>query len=162
MVYPVMTVFMPVTDAKRMITVLSATSVTRCLRITDYNPGSRIPAKPPEPTPTSYGPRSGRLSGGAIAGIVVGAVVGAGLLVLALLLWWRRVGKSKHGLAEEPSHTALQEKGAVATAAQSADDATCYELDPESYRKPELPDLESNEPVELAVSADFDRGGDRL
>jgi hypothetical protein len=89
--YSVLTVLMPVANRKREVFVTKASSRMTCLRITHYNPGSRIPASRGEPTPVQMiSAGSTALSKGEMAGVVVTVVLGFCLLITALVMWWLR------------------------------------------------------------------------
>lgn len=158
-VWPLLTVFMPVADAARQVWTMNATSALTCTRITDFNPGSRIPAKAPEPTPVTPYRNSRRLSGGAIAGIVVGSVIGVAILFTVIILWRRRVRKSRASVVNEVSYSEMYEKGAVSTVGEIGDDKNRPELDHEAYRIPELPGARN--PAEMEVNEEISRDGFR-
>jgi uncharacterized iron-regulated membrane protein len=161
-VYPIVTVFMPVANSEREVTVDQASSTVTCVRVTDYNPGSRIPASLGEPTPVHISTDGASLSNGEIAGVVVAITVGVGLLVVALVVWWLRRRKASRTVAQPfPSDSEAHEKTSkihveVATA-ELGNDGARHEL---PQHRPELPDAGSNNPVELEASnADGRRTG---
>lgn len=154
-VLPTITVFMPVANARRTVSMDYARSVVNCLHIEHYNQGSRVPAAGPEPTSIDIGGRS--LSKGAIAGIVVGCVIGVGLVVAAAVVWWWR-RKKRQGRDEEPPPppvtTYPEEKPVYAGVlpAEFGDENALREIDSKDVYKAELPDTATRDPVELAGS----------
>jgi hypothetical protein len=108
---PVLTVFMPVANSERSVSVMEASSTVTCVRVTDYNPGTRIPASRGEPTPVHISTSGASLSNGEIAGVVVAIVLGFGLLVAALVVWWLRRRKAGRSVAQPfPSDSLAHEK----------------------------------------------------
>lgn len=143
-VLPILTVFMPVANARRTITIISAHTTVSCLRTNEYSPGSRVP--PPLPAPTPVGEKGG-LSGKAIAGIVVGVLAGVSIICFALVAWWWRKRKVK-----------ISHEAAVAPRAHEnpAPDprygGVVNELDSSNVYSPELPDMASRMGTELGNS----------
>ncbi|KAM0706368.1 hypothetical protein Q7P35_005694 [Cladosporium inversicolor] len=163
-VYAVLTVFMPVANLKREVFVTRASSKMTYLRVTDYNPGSRIPASRGQPTPVlSAGGVT--LIKGEIAGVVVAVVVGFGLRVIAVLMWWLRRRRTSRAIAQSLlSNSSSHEKTsqvAVATK-EIGDSGARHELDPANQRLTELPDVGSNNPLELEGSNAEDQHTGRL
>jgi hypothetical protein len=110
-VFPLLTVFMPVANSKRQVTVDEASSTVTCVRVTHNNPGSRIPASLGEPTPVHISTGGTSLSKAEITGVVVAITVGAGLLVVALVVWWLRRRKASRAVAQpSPSDSEAHEK----------------------------------------------------
>lgn len=164
--WSILTVFMPVANSQRQISVTTASSVVTCLHVTDYNPESRIPAPRGEPTPVQMISAGGAaLSKGKMAGVVVAVVVGFGLLAIAVLMWWLRRRKASRAIAQSLiSNSSSHEKTskvAVATK-EMGDSGARYELDPANQRLTELPDVGSNNPLELEGSNAEDQHTGRL
>jgi hypothetical protein len=163
--YALLTVFMPVANSKREVSVFDATSVVTCLQVKDWNPRSRIPASRGEPTPVQMiGAGAATLSKGEMAGVVVAVVLGFVLLVAALVLWWLRHRKASRASQRLLSHSPTHEKDSqVAVATEEiGNEGARHELDPASQRLTELPDVGSNGPVELAASSTGTRHTGRL
>ena len=164
-VYALLTVFMPVANSNREVSVFDVSSVVSCLQVTHWNPGSRIPPPRGEPTPVHMvSAGSTTLSKGEMAGVIVAVVVGFGLLVTALVMWWLRHRRASRAAQRLLSHSSTHEKASrVAMATEEiGNDGARHELDPASQRMTELPDVGSNGPVELAVSNMESRGTGRL
>jgi len=163
--YSVLTVFMPVVNSKREVYVERASSMMTCLQVTDWNPGSRIPASRGKPTPVQMISADGAtLSKGEMAGVVVAVVLGFSLLVTALVMWWLRHRKASRAAQTLISHSPTQEKGsqiAIVTE-EIGNEGARHELDPASQRLTELPDIGSNGPIELAASSSGSRRTGRL
>jgi hypothetical protein len=161
-VSPLLTVFMPVANSKRSVSVTQASSTMTCARVTDYKPGSRIPASLGEPTPVHISTGGASLSNGEIAGVVVAVTLGSGLLAVALVVWWLRRRKASRAVAQtSPSDSPLYEKDsqvAVATT-EIGNDGARHELE---QHRPELPDAGSKNPVELEASSADSRHTGRL
>lgn len=161
-VLPTMTVFMPVANARRDVSMNYAVSVLRCLRITDFSEGSRVPAAAPQPIPINLG--SKKLSSGAIAGIAVGSVAGVGLVAAAAVFWWLRKRKAKRSAETAlaaPHYAYPEEKKPPYTEASPTEvdnDNALQESDSRDPYKAELPDAASRDPVELAGSMPYDEG----
>lgn len=168
-VVPVMTVFMPNADAKRINTVYRAKATVGCLQITDYNPGSRVSERIPGFKFPSLPSTNGGRSRGSIAGIAVGTVCGVGLLAVALVLWRRR-SRVKEMIAAVSRDAAPQEM----VSAELGSGSSCQELYPAEHRIPELPNTAGMGPVELdahtlpdqeverSISVDNTYGGSKL
>ncbi|KAM0715167.1 hypothetical protein Q7P37_009632 [Cladosporium fusiforme] len=155
-VLPTITVFMPVANARRDVSMDYARSVVNCLHIDHYNQGSRVPAAPPQPTSVYLG--GGGLSKGAIAGIVVGSVVGVGLIVAAAGFCWWRKRRARH--TQEPTTTETTENvypedkpsHVGVLPAEFGDENALREIDSKDPYKSELPGMDARDPVELAGS----------
>lgn len=159
---PLVTVFMPIARSERSLTVTKASSIVTCLRITDYNPGSRIPARRSEPTPVRISAGGAALSNGELAGVIVAAILGAGLLFMMLVMWWLRWKKASRDVAESSlSDGPVYEKMSQAKvdATEIGNDGARHEL---GQRRPELPDVGSNSPAELEASNAGNRRTARL
>jgi hypothetical protein len=161
-VKPVLTVFMPVANSERQVLVNEASSTMTCVQVTDYNPGSRIPASQGEPTPVHISTGGASLSNSEIAGVVVAVTLGFGLLVVALVVWWLRRRKASRAVAQtSPSDSPVYEKDSqVAVATEElGNDGARHELE---QHGPELPDAGSKNPVELEASNADSRHTGRL
>lgn len=161
-VLPTLTVFMPVANARRDVSMDYVTSVLRCLRPTHFNEGSRIPPRAPQPKALSSS--SKKLSGGAIAGIAVGSVAGVGLFAAALSWWWlrKRKAKKQHSVVEPAaSHVVsypndkpevLPYVDASSPIVEMGEENALQEMDSQDPHQPELPDAANKERVELVGS----------
>jgi hypothetical protein len=151
---PVLTVFMPVANSERSVSVQEASSTMTCVRVTDYSRGSRIPPSRGEPTPVHVSTGDASLSNGEIAGVVVAITVGVGLLVAALVVWWLRRKKASRAIAQpfisdSPAHEKTSQVHVEVAAAEVGNDGARHEL---AQHRPELPDVGSNNPIELEAS----------
>lgn len=152
--FPVLTVFLPVADSRRAWSIDKASSVTTCLRVTDYNPGSRNPPSQGEPAPVQLNSSGAKLGKGKLAGVVVAAILGTGVLVALFVWWWLRRRRARRAVAQPlPSvmtDTTTYDKLTLVSSATTevGNDGARYEL-PLNSRLTELPDVGSTNPVEL-------------
>ncbi|GAB7329755.1 hypothetical protein MBLNU13_g01480t2 [Cladosporium sp. NU13] len=110
-VYAILTVFTPVANSKREVSVFDVSSEVSCLQVTHWNPGSKIPPPRGEPIPVQMiSAGSATLSKGEMAGVIVAVIVGFGLLVTALVMWWLRHIEKQAELLSDSCHTAHHTK----------------------------------------------------
>ena len=151
-----LTVFMPVANARRQISMNYAVSVISCLGVTHFNQGSRVPAAAPQPTPVNLG--NGGLSGGVIAGIVVGSVIVAGINVAGIAFCWMRKRNARRKSEASPPGAVYPDEKPPYTAvdplapAEFGDERALQEIDSREAYHSELPDAASKDPIELAGS----------
>ncbi|KAF7196660.1 hypothetical protein HII31_02030 [Pseudocercospora fuligena] len=163
---PILAIWMPIANAERPSTIQYATAELICAGIKHFNPGSKVAASLPSPTPVGGG---GGLSGGAIAGIVVGVVVGVALIA-ALAAWWliskRRKARSSAAASEatpaekggsDYSSTGAGPPGDVKmneqTSPTEAPDTALSELPPSTFTRSELDTGKGVERFELPSEA---------
>ena len=146
-VYPLLTVFLPIADIKRVSTISQAKTTVQCVHTDHFNPGSRVSPALPSGTPVDLSP--GGLSGGAIAGIVVGAVVGVALIAGAA--WWfrRKRRNAKKVVASTDGQAYNADHKSTPPAYEAPQDAGMTELGPDSIVRPELPTQNSGPRAEL-------------
>ncbi|EME78470.1 uncharacterized protein MYCFIDRAFT_178616 [Pseudocercospora fijiensis CIRAD86] len=162
---PILAIWMPIANAERPSTIQYATAELICAGVKKFNPGSRVAASLPSPTPVGSG---GGLAGGAIAGIVVGVVVGVALIA-ALAVWWlvsqRRRARSNAAVEVTPpekgtsdySSTGAGPPGDVKVNEQmsptEAPDTALSELPPSTSTRSELDTGKGVERFELPSEA---------
>jgi hypothetical protein len=161
LVNAILTVFMPVANSERQVSVTAASSIATCPRITQYNPGSRIQSPRGEPTPVQISAGHARLTRGGIAGVIVATTLSFGILVVVLVTWWLRRRKAHRthtspSFSESPTYE-KDSQVAVATT-EIGDDGARHEL----QHQVELPDVGSKDPYELEASHAGIRHTERL
>jgi hypothetical protein len=165
-----LTVYLPIADYARPVTLPSPTTIATCLRASNISAGSYVPpdAPAPEDIPVSSsnaGSNSTFMantvrspSGGGIAGIAIGIIIGILGVAIAVLLIRRHRLKQRRDSTTGTARTDSSEMEGKSTLLQSAPAEApnmnaFYEMSSPQYAA-ELQDKSFQAPVELPVSAE--------
>jgi hypothetical protein len=165
----ILTVFLPIADYARPVTLPQATAVATCLRANTVEPGSLAPFDAPLPTPlsTSSSPNNGTtstangsdgssskaLSTGGIVGLAIGVCAGLLLIALGAFLCFRKRRRQRQVSAAASSHGSVEMDGKSSLLqhrfpSEAPNLNTFYEMS-SHHHAAELPSKSAMAPVEL-------------